>query len=459
MNLNLPEYFLADVEGGPVLTPELVTDACITLKHNRARHLTDRTTSELIELIARLSEEWLDPDSPFRQRALAEGPAATGFSRATLERGLDRFFGSITEESLRSLVVQDVGDPHRLERPLSQEDPTGRPRWAMAVGPELLVHVTGGVLPNPPITSLILGLLARSAQFMKCATGTSLLPRLFVHSLREVAPRLASTIEIAEWPGGTEPLETALWAQADCVTVTGSDATLEALRRRIPPRVRLVTYGHRVSIGYVTREMLGKRTLPEVVRAAARDVADWDQLGCLSPHAFYVETGGRFAPDHFAERLAEALAEIETAEPRGSLPPERAAEIATRRSVYEIRAANLNDTQIWSSPDSTAWTVVYEADPDFRVPCGHRFVHVKPVGSVQDALKGLESVRGQVSTVGLSAPGPRQMELVTTFARWGITRVCPLGQMQTPPLAWRHDGRPSLGDLLTWCDWEQPLHW
>ncbi|RME95892.1 MAG: hypothetical protein D6766_02040, partial [Verrucomicrobia bacterium] len=279
------------------------------------------------------------------------------------------------------------------------------------------------------------------------------------HSLREVAPRLASTIEIAEWPGGTEPLEAALWAQADCVTATGSDATIESLRRRIPPRVRLVTYGHRVSVGYVTREMLGKRMLPEVVRAAARDVADWDQLGCLSPHAFYVETGGRFAPDHFAEQLAEALAEIETAEPRGPLPPERAAEIATRRSVYEIRAANLDDTLIWSSPGSTAWTVVYEANPDFRLPCGHRFVHVKPVGSVEDALKGLESVRGQVSTVGLSAPGPREMELVTTFARWGVTRVCPLGHMQAPPLAWRHDGRPSLGDLLTWCDWEQPIRW
>ncbi|RME92716.1 MAG: hypothetical protein D6766_09540, partial [Verrucomicrobia bacterium] len=69
MNLNLPEYFLADVEGGAVLTPELVTDACITLKQNRARYLLDRTTSELIELIARLSEDWLDPDSPFRRRA------------------------------------------------------------------------------------------------------------------------------------------------------------------------------------------------------------------------------------------------------------------------------------------------------------------------------------------------------------------------------------------------------
>ena len=33
-------------------------------------------------------------------------------------------------------------------------------------------------------------------------------------------------------------------------------------------------------------------------------------------------------------------------------------------------------------------------------------------------------------------------------------RVCPLGQMQEPPLTWRHDGRPALADLITWTDWE-----
>jgi hypothetical protein len=26
--------------------------------------------------------------------------------------------------------------------------------------------------------------------------------------------------------------------------------------------------------------------------------------------------------------------------------------------------------------------------------------------------------------------------------------------MQNPPLTWRHDGRPALGDLVTWTDME-----
>ena len=48
----------------------------------------------------------------------------------------------------------------------------------------------------------------------------------------------------------------------------------------------------------------------------------------------------------------------------------------------------------------------------------------------------------------------KAQELALQLARWGVTRVCPLGQMQNPPLTWRHDGRPALGDLVTWTDWE-----
>jgi hypothetical protein len=457
--MTLPDYFLADVPEGPVLTPELIGDACISLKQNRGHHLAGRTTAELIELLARVAADWLEPESPFRRRALEEGPAATGFSRETLATGLDAFFESVTEDALRALVTQDVGDPHRLERPLATDLDSHEGRRALALGPEMLVHISGGVLPNPPITSLILGLLTRSAQFMKCARGTSLLPRLFAHSLREVAPKLASTIEIAEWPGGDETLEAALWSHAHCVTVTGRDTTITSLRQRLPAHVRLVSYGHRVSVGYVTHEMLSSRMLPGVVEAAARDVAAWDQLGCLSPQCFYVESGGRFTAEHFAEKLAESLARLERTQPIGPLPAETAAAIAARRHVHELRAANLSDTQLWQSPGGTAWTVVLEANPDFRPSCGHRFVHVKPVTNLAEALKGLASVQGRVSTVGLSAPGTRETELVTGLARWGVTRICPLGRMQTPPLSWRHDGRPSLGDLVLWCDWEPPARW
>jgi hypothetical protein len=63
-------------------------------------------------------------------------------------------------------------------------------------------------------------------------------------------------------------------------------------------------------------------------------------------------------------------------------------------------------------------------------------------------------MQGKVSTVGVAAPPEKMQDLARQFARWGATRICPLGLMQKPPLTWRHDGRPALGDLVTWTDFE-----
>ena len=454
--MNLPQYFLADMSDRRVLTAAMVREASLAVKANRRRYLEPRTTADLIEAIAALAEDWLDPENPYRHLALRLGPPELGFSSPTLAAGLDEFFGSLSRENLRALVVQDLGHLHRLDQGTGQEGEARPDRLALARGPELLVHITAGRLPNPALMSIILGFLTRSAQFVKCASGTSLLPRLFAHSLREVEAKLAACIEIAEWPGGTEPLESALFAQADCVTAMGADETLSTVRERIPPGVRLLGYGHRLSFGYVAQEVLSNHSLPKVVAAAARDVVGWNQLGCLSPHAIYVETGGRNPPERFAEDLAGELARCEESHPRGGVPIETAAAIAARRGFYAVRAAHSNETQVWASPGSTAWTVVFENHPRLHPSCLNRFIHVKAVAGMEDALEGVEVFRGRVSTVGLAASGTREQALAMRLARWGVPRVCPLGRMQYPPPAWRHDGRPALGDLVTWTDWELP---
>ena len=119
-----------------------------------------------------------------------------------------------------------------------------------------------------------------------------------------------------------------------------------------------------------------------------------------------------------------------------------------------MRGAHSPETQLWHSKHSTAWTVVCEADARFAVSCLYRFIYVKAVADLKSVLQNTDVVRGKVSTVGLAAPEGRAQEFATELARWGVSRVCPLGRMQQPPLAWRHDGRPALADLLSWTDWE-----
>ena len=454
-----PNYFLADLPPGAELTAAMITEACQTLRRNRERYLATRSTPSIIGTVSALAREWRRPECHFRKIALE--PAKTDFGRTTLANGLDAFFSELTPENLEAVVSQDLGHAQRLDRFVSTAREQGAERCSLAIGPPLLVHITAGNLPVPALMSMVLGLLVRSAQFVKCASGSAFLSRLFAHSLYEAEPKLGACLEIAEWPGGRAQLEEALYAEADYVTATGSDETIAAIRRTLPSHVRFVAYGHRVSFGYVAQEMMTSFSAKKIAAQAANDVAAWNQLGCLSPHVFYVEHGGAVTPEQFAEMLAMELAQRETAEPRGPIPTEQAATIASRRAFYHVRAAaspetpGVPETRCWHSDGSTAWTVVYEADPRFQVSCLNRFIYVKGAANVTDALHHADSVRGQVSTVGLAAYDDTARTLATQLARWGVTRVCPLGQMQNPLLTWRHDGRPPLGDLVQWTNWER----
>jgi hypothetical protein len=458
--VNLPNYFLADLPREATLTAGMIGEACRTLKRNRQNFLACRSTQSLVEILSGVAAQWLQPDYPFRKFALHHGPAVTGFARATLLNGLEAFFRQLTPENFNALLIQELGHPKRLDQVVSDaadQSPEGPRRGAIAIGPELLVHVAAGDIPNPTLTSIVLGVLTRSAQFVKCPSSAAagFLPRLFAHSLYEAQPKLGACLEIAQWRGGNADLETALFGQADCVTVAGRDETLADVRRRLPPGARFVGYGHRVSFGYIAGGTLSGFHAKEVAARAAADVVAWNQLGCLSPHVLYVEHGAGLAAERFAEMLADELAKREETEPRGEIPKETAAAIASRRALYEVRAAHSPETLFWKSQNSTAWTVVYESDPRFQLSCLNRFIYVKGVPDLKTALVSADPVRGQVATVGLAAPEENAREVAMQLARWGVTRICPLGEMQNPPLTWRHDGRPTLGDLVTWTDWEK----
>ena len=63
-------------------------------ERNREVYLAGRSTAGLVRLLSETAENWLQPDYPFRQFALKDGPKATGFSEATLATGLDAFSNS-----------------------------------------------------------------------------------------------------------------------------------------------------------------------------------------------------------------------------------------------------------------------------------------------------------------------------------------------------------------------------
>ena len=91
--LELPNFFLIDVPPEARLDPGMLREALRQIKRNRRQYILEISTEDVVKVIARLANNWCDDLFPFRKFALEVGPEATGFSRETLRKGLDQFFG------------------------------------------------------------------------------------------------------------------------------------------------------------------------------------------------------------------------------------------------------------------------------------------------------------------------------------------------------------------------------
>src|SRR4051812_21882156 len=113
--MNLPNYFLADLPAQASLTPEMIGEACQTLKRNRERYLAPRSTQSLIRTLCEVGENWRQPDYALRKTVLSDGPALTGFSTETIRAGLDDFFAHFTTDNFNALLLQEFGHAQRLD--------------------------------------------------------------------------------------------------------------------------------------------------------------------------------------------------------------------------------------------------------------------------------------------------------------------------------------------------------
>lgn len=440
--------------GGELLHPALTAaDArrlVDGLRQARDRALVGRPLRELVRTLGRVGERFLDPDDALRTEALDRLPGVNGISGAMARLVVDGMARDWTRSRLRRLLEAEFPDSGVLDgfRPGAAG---GRLR---ALGLPVGFHVSAGTVPGVSVTSLIRGLLVKSAVLLKPGRGDAVLPVLFARGVAEEDPALAGAVAVSYWPGGESPAEGAALEAVDCVVAYGSDRTVRSLRDRTPVTARFVGYRHRLSFA-----MVGRGTLADVdaarqaARRAARAVATFDQRGCVSPHLAYAEAGGEVAPGAWAKMLADALVGVEEELPSGPLLESEASEIQQLRGTAELEAAAGHGVVHHGGADP--WTVLLEREPGFRPSCLGRVVRIRPVARLEDALDELGPVAGALQTVAVDGvPDDRRMALAEELARVGATRITTLGRMPWPPAWWHHDGRGALRALVRWIDLE-----
>ena len=344
------------------------------------------------------------------------------------------FPGEFSRRALEGLQREQLGKIDALDRWISRNG-----KQVQARAPKTIYHICAGNLAVSALTSIVHGLLLGSQNFVKLpsAREDGQAHREIQAFTRRLPPSLKKLVTLHA------RLDEGLLASADAVIAFGSDATMDSLRRRTSARQRFIAHGHAVSLLWVPRDATQNGT---DLRKCAIDILTYDQMGCLSPQAIYLEKGAEVFS--FAEGLAKALErEWRKIDPK----PKRGLSAAAR--VQEARELALSQGHsLWMPPSRhLGWSIIHDPNSLFRPSPLHGLIYLR--GVIETGIEAaLKSVAGRISTVGsMGAISRRSRE---AFLKLGVTRFCRAGEMQFPPLTWQHDGRPALSDLVTWSEIE-----
>lgn len=353
-------------------------------------------------------------------RASALAAAATQFD----------FLGAITSDDIIGLVVAELGHADALDRFVPHAG-----HQARAIAPQVILHIFSGNTPAAALQSLIRGLLLGSHNL--CKLPSAGLPEV-AEFISALPPELAANVEVAP------DLPDQWLACADAVIVFGDDTTIATIRGRCRPDQTFIPHGHRLSFG-----IFFDAPDDAALGAAARDACVFDQQGCLSPHVFFVREDGACTAEAVARRLADAMASFSKVSPRRAVSLTEANAIRSLRTEAAFRAANGEPLTVLAS-NNTDWTVIAGSPAAFPASPLNRTVFVKALP--QDLAATLAPLRPHLSTCGI---WPVTDGNAAAAAAVGVSRVCPIGKMQLPPLAWHHDGQQVLAPLVRWIDYER----
>jgi hypothetical protein len=355
----------------------------------------------------RLLDLWSEAVERLRDRGSPE--------RAALDPAMSRSCGLSIEGLRAGLETVLRGVRRDAARRLLAEPAAGAPS---AKHGSLTLVVLAANLPGLAAQPLLRGLARGDAVLLKSPRAEPHFAPTLVRVLTALEPAFGECVAAVTWRGGDRRIEEPLAARAGRIEVFGDAETIASWRALASGT--LTTYGPRASIGLVARGA----DLGAAARGLARDIALFDQHGCLSPQAIFVE--GDAAP--LAERLALELARLAGELPAGPPRPEQASAVQQLRGEAAMRGL------LAPALPLEAGTVVVEPRVELRPSPGLRTVRIHPLASLDALPAALLSWHGRIQ--GAAFAGELPAACLEALLRSGVTRIAPAGELQHPEADW-----------------------
>ena len=356
---------------------------------------------------------WRDRSFAARRETVSLAAHASGFSSAILDESLDALLKPFHPAAFERLAAR------------------------LVTRPQLLGFIMAGNVIGAGLHEVCQAMLGGAAIILKPASAEPLFFPAFVRTLRAIDAQVGARIAVLNWSRADADPTAALKASCDRIVAFGDDESIAAVAA-----AGVIAFGSRASGALVGADFDGIATAD----AIARDVSLFEQRGCLSPHhVFVADSRGGFARD-FAAELAIALGRCALRLPPPiRLPLREAAAIRSARENARWRRIGKREVAIWEG-ERLGWTVIYDAAANFRLSPGYRTAYVTPFRDLADLRRRLEPAAGRLEAFAV-APGGLSAARAH-LERLGVSYFAAPGEMQSPPLDWRHSGGALLDLFL-----------
>ena len=377
--------------------------------------LTELGPGELAAAWRQTVDDFLRPEPGSKLDQLRDELAVQArLSRPGLDAGLD-----VVLRGVRSHAALDIFEQARH----------------LQAGDAPALVILASNIPGLAVQSLLPALALRRPLLIKTASAEPLFTPVFLDALAARVPVVKSAFSALSWAGGTRSIEDPLIEVAGRVIAYGDADTLADLRRRAGSK--LIAFGPKISLGLIGRPAIeAADEINRVASGLARDVALFDQRGCLSVQIVLTDGDA----DALAAALGRALAELAERWPMGR---DDSATSAARQARDE---AIMRGAQLAEIPMSAGTVIVEPADETRPQPSpGRRLVRIYRVRALEQAIEQLEAWRGSIQ--GVSFVGPDTV--AQALLELGVSRVAVPGSLQDADVAtWRNGGLAPLDAYL-----------
>ena len=362
--------------------------------------------------VARRLELWeqaiaalLEPGSPERSALLPRLLASARLSAEGLTEGLDIVLGGASGPAAVGMVR--------------------RARALPGATPERLAGVIlASNIPGLAVQSLLPALLLGRPLLVKSSSSEPWFAPALVAALVAREPALADAYAAVAFTGEDGEAFAAAFENVDPLLAYGGATAVASLAARFG--TRLVAHGPKASVAFVGADVDSLAT----ARGLARDIALFDQRGCLSVQAVYTEGD----PDELAAALAWALALENARLPHGPIDPAIAAAVQQLRAEAELKHGTRRELHLALAEG----TVLVEDGLFFRPVPGLRTVRVHGVENLRDVLAALAPWKGKLQGAVLAGPTPARLS--ADLLLLGFSRFAPAGELQSADASWANGG-------------------